>query len=51
MLTLGRFHHQQFCLEAVQEVRVSLRCEEMTRIANDREKHRLMQKAPLRSTD
>ena len=45
MITLDRFHHQQFCLEAVQEVRVSLRREEMTRIANEREEHRLMLKA------
>ena len=35
----------------MQEVRVSLRCEEMTRIANEREEHRPMLKASLRSID
>ena len=35
----------------MQEVRVSLRCEEMNRIANEREEHRLMLKASLRSID
>ncbi|WP_440409259.1 transposase [Prevotella sp.] len=45
MITLDRFHHQQFCLEAVQEVRIALRREEMTRIANERDEHRLMLKA------
>ena len=34
MITLDRFHHQQFCLEAVQEVRIAFRREEMTRVAN-----------------
>ena len=37
MITLDRFHHQQFCLEAVQEVRIAFRREEMTRVANERE--------------
>ena len=45
MITLDRFRHQQFCLEAVQEVRIALRREEMTRIANERDEHRLMLKA------
>ena len=44
MVTLDRFHHQQFCLEAVQEVRIALRREEMTRVANEREEFRLMLK-------
>ena len=44
MLTLDRFHHQQFCLEAVQEVRIALRREEMTRVANEREEFKLMLK-------
>lgn len=41
-LTLDRFHHQQFCLEALQEVRREHRREQMTRDANAREDHRLM---------
>ena len=45
MITLDRFHHQQFCLEAVQEVRIAFRREEMTRVANEREEFRLMLKA------
>ncbi len=40
--TLDRFHHQQFCLEAMQEVRRKYRREQMTRDANAREEHRLM---------
>ena len=44
MITLDRFHHQQFCLEAVQEVRIAFRREEMTRVANEREEFRLMLK-------
>jgi len=36
-ITLDRFHHQQFCLEAVQEVRIAFRREEMARVANERE--------------
>lgn len=43
-VTLDRFHHQQFCLEAVQEVRITLRREEMTRVANEREEFKLMLK-------
>ena len=42
MRTLDRFHHQQFCLEALQEVRREHRREQMTRDANAREEHRLM---------
>ena len=42
MITLDRFHHQQFCLEALQEVRREYRREQMTRDANAREEHRLM---------
>ena len=45
MITLDRFHHQQFCLEAVQEVCIALRREEMTRVANEREEFRLMLKS------
>lgn len=42
MITLDRFHHQQFCLEALQEVRREYRREQMTQDANAREEHRLM---------
>lgn len=42
MRTLDRFHHQQFCLEALQEVRREYRREQMTLDANAREEHRLM---------
>lgn len=41
MITLDRFHHQQFCLEALQEVRIEYRREQMTKDANAREEHRL----------
>ena len=44
MRTLDRFHHQQFCLEALQEVRREYRREQMTKDANDREEHRLRMK-------
>lgn len=44
MITLDRFHHQQFCLEALQEVRREYRREQMTQDANAREEHRLMMK-------
>lgn len=44
MRTLDRFHHQQFCLEALQEVRREYRREQMTKDANDREEHRLKMK-------
>ena len=40
MRTLDRFHHQQFCLEALQEVRIEHRREQMARDANAREEHR-----------
>ena len=42
MITLDRFHHQQFCLEALQEVRREYRREQMTRDAIAREERRLM---------
>ncbi len=42
MMTLDRFHHQQFCLEAMQEVRREYRREQMTRDANARVEHRLL---------
>ena len=41
MITLDRFHHQQFLFEALQEVRIEHRREQMTRDANAREEHRL----------
>lgn len=41
MRTLDRFHHQQFCLEALQEERREYRREQMTKDVNDREEHRL----------
>lgn len=44
MRTLDRFHHQQFCIEAMQEVRREHRREQMTRDANAREEHRLRMK-------
>lgn len=44
MITLDRFHHQQFCLEALQEVRREHRREQMARDANAREEHRLKMK-------
>lgn len=44
MITLDRFHHQQFCLEALQEIRREYRREQMTRDAKAREEHRLMMK-------
>lgn len=44
MITLDRFHHQQFCLEALQEVRREYRREQMTKDANAREEHRLKMK-------
>ena len=40
MRTLDRFHHQQFCLEAVQELRIAHRREVMTEEANRREDFR-----------
>lgn len=42
MRTLDRFHHQQFCLEALQEVRREYTREQMTLDAHAREEHRLM---------
>ena len=49
MLTLDRFHHQQFCLEALQEVRREYRREQMTKDANDREEHRLRMKERIKN--
>lgn len=40
MITLDRFHHQQFCLEALQELRISHRREVMTEVANARDEFR-----------
>ena len=37
MITLDRFHHQQFCLEALQEIRIGHRRESMTKAANARD--------------
>ena len=37
MITLDRFHHQQFCLEALQEIRIGHRREVMTEVANARD--------------
>ena len=42
MRTLDRFHHQQICLEALQEVRREDRREQRTLDANAREEHLLM---------
>ena len=42
MRTLDRFHHQQFGLEALQEVRREYRREQMTFDVHAREEHRLM---------
>lgn len=40
MITLDRFHHQQFCLEALQELRIGHRREVMTEVANARDEFR-----------
>lgn len=45
MLVLDRFHHQQFCIEAVQELRIQCRREVMTEVANQREEFRLWKKS------
>ncbi len=50
MLTLDRTHHQQFCLEAMQEVRREHRREQMTRDANARDEHKAMMNE-LRQSD
>ncbi len=50
MLTLDRSHHQQFCLEAMQEVRREHRREQMTRDANARDEHKAMMNE-LRQSD
>ena len=49
MLTLDRFHHQQFCLEAVQELRIAHRREVMTEVANARDDFRAQMKELIRS--
>lgn len=41
MITLDRFHHQQFCLEALQEIRIGHRREVMTEVANARDDFRV----------
>ena len=40
MITLDRFHHQQFCLEALLEIRIGHRREVMTEVANARDDFR-----------
>lgn len=47
MLVLDRFHHQQFCIEAVQELRIQCRREVMTEVANQREEFRLWKKSQM----
>lgn len=42
MITLDRFHHQQFCLEALQEIRIGHRREAMTEAANARDGFKAM---------
>ena len=49
MITLGRFHHQQFCLEALQEIRIGHRREVMTEEANARDEFRAMKKDLIKS--
>lgn len=36
MITLDRFHHQQFCMEALPEIRIGHRREVMPEVANAR---------------
>lgn len=50
MRTLDRFHHQQFCLEALQEVHREHRREQMAQVANAREEHRQKMRK-LKETD
>lgn len=47
--TLDRFHHQQFCLEALQQLRIEHRREVMTRDANDREEFKIRLREALKS--
>jgi len=49
MITLARFHHQQFCLEALQEIRIGHRREVMTEVANARDDFRAMIKDLIKS--
>ena len=49
MITLDRFHHQQFCLEALQEIRIGHRREVMTEVANARDDFRVMIKDLIKS--
>ena len=49
MITLDRFHHQQFCLEALQELRIGHRREVMTEVANARDDFRTMIKDLINS--
>ncbi len=49
MLTLDRFHHQQFCLEATQEVRREYRRVQMACDAAAREAHKIKMKELLES--
>lgn len=49
MITLDRFHHQQFCLEALQELRIGHRREVMTEVANARDDFRAMIKDLIKS--
>ena len=49
MITLDRFHHQQFCLEALQEIRIGHRREVMTEVANARDDFRAMIKDLIKS--
>ena len=49
MITRDRCHHQQFCLEAVQEIRIGHRREVMTEVANARDDFRAMIKDLIKS--
>ena len=49
MITLDRFHHQQFCLEALQEICIGHRREVMTEVANARDDFRAMIKDLIKS--
>ena len=50
-LTIGKgsFHHQQFCLEALQEIRIGHRREVMMEVANARDDFRAMIKDLIKS--
>lgn len=49
MITHDRFHHQQFCLEALQEIRIGHRREVMTEVSNARDDFRAMIKDLIKS--